>query len=45
MKKCILGLCILGLTNLIHAQNELAMAITNIDEITNKTSKPTKNLK
>lgn len=42
MKKCILGLCLLGLTNLIHAQNELAMVITNGDEITTKTSKPTK---
>jgi hypothetical protein len=42
MKKCILGLCLLGLTNLIHAQNELAMATTKVDEITTKTSKTTK---
>lgn len=39
MKKCILGLCILGLTNLISAQNELAMVTTDVNEITTKTSK------
>ena len=42
MKKCILGLCLLGLTNLISAQNDFAMVTTNVDEIITKTSKTTK---
>ncbi len=39
MKKFLLGLCILGLTNLISAQNDLAMATANDNDITIKTSK------
>nr|WP_321226245.1 hypothetical protein [uncultured Psychroserpens sp.] len=38
MKKCILGLCLLGLTNLIYAQNDIAMATTNDTEVTYKTT-------
>ncbi|MDN3493619.1 hypothetical protein [Winogradskyella bathintestinalis] len=39
MKKCILGLCILGLTNLICAQNDLAMVTANVDNLTAKSVK------
>ncbi len=39
MKKCFLGLFILGLTNLISAQNDIAMVTTNVTEISSKTSK------
>lgn len=39
MKKCILGLFILGLTNLICAQNDLAMVTTNANEVNNKSLK------
>lgn len=42
MKKCILGLCILGLTNLICAQNELAMSTTDLSDINIKTFKSSK---
>lgn len=41
MKKCIFGLCILGLTNLIYAQNELAMTTTHLSENSSTTSKVT----
>lgn len=37
MKKCILGLCFLGLTNLICAQDEFAMNTSNYSDFTTKT--------
>lgn len=37
MKKCILGLFLLGLTNLISAQNDLAMVTPNVTTISSKT--------
>ena len=40
MKTLVLGLCILGLTNLITAQNDISMVTTNVSDISTTTTKP-----
>jgi|GEM_PF-3541052 len=39
MKTCILGLCLLGITNLMHSQNDLALVTPKFDQSTSHTFK------